>query len=124
MVVAQSPTIRTPWQGRDIRADFPILSRLIHGKPLTYLDSAATSQKPRQVIDAMVEYFSIYNANIHRGVYTIAEEATARYEESRKKIAAFIGAASLQGSDLRAQHHRGDQPGGLLLGLAQPETRR
>lgn len=78
----------------NVRGDFPILERLIHGKPLTYLDSAATSQKPRQVIDALVDYYSNYNANIHRGVYTIAEEATARYEEARKKIAAFIGAPS------------------------------
>lgn len=78
----------------DVRADFPILARRVHGKPLTYLDSAATSQKPRQVIDAMSDYYASYNANIHRGVYTIAEEATAAYEAARKKVAAFIGAAS------------------------------
>jgi cysteine desulfurase/selenocysteine lyase len=80
--------------GLDVRSDFPILDRLIHGKPLVYLDSAATSQKPRPVIDAMVDYYENYNANIHRGVYTIAEEATAGYEAARKKTAAFIGAAS------------------------------
>ncbi len=80
--------------GLDVRADFPILKRLVHGKPLTYLDSAATSQKPRQVLDTMADYYENYNANIHRGVYTLAEEATGRYEAARKKIAAFIGAAS------------------------------
>lgn len=78
----------------DVRSDFPILNRQVHGKPLTYLDSAATSQKPRQVIDAMSDYYANYNANIHRGVYTIAEEATAAYEAARKKVVTFIGAAS------------------------------
>lgn len=94
MSVAQARTAPTPAIGLDVRADFPILSRLVHGKPLTYLDSAATSQKPRQVIQVMVDYFNNYNANIHRGLYTIAEEATAAYELARKKAATFIGAAS------------------------------
>lgn len=75
-----------------VRADFPILSRTVHGKPLVYLDSAATSQKPRRVIDALVRYYTSYNANVHRGIYEMAEEATRRYEESRAKLAAFIGA--------------------------------
>src|SRR5437879_13513955 len=75
-----------------VRDDFPILSRTVHGKRLVYLDSAATSQKPRRVIDALVRYYQEYNANIHRGIYRIAEEATMRYEQSRGKIAAFIGA--------------------------------
>jgi cysteine desulfurase/selenocysteine lyase len=77
-----------------VRADFPVLKRLVHGKTLTYLDSAATSQKPRQVLNSMADYYENCNANIHRGVYTMAEEATERYENARKKIAAFIGAAS------------------------------
>jgi cysteine desulfurase/selenocysteine lyase len=77
---------------RTVREDFPILRRRVHGKPLVYLDSAATSQKPRQVIDALVRYYEEYNANVHRGIYAIAEEATARYEEARGKVAAFIGA--------------------------------
>jgi cysteine desulfurase/selenocysteine lyase len=75
-----------------IRQDFPILKRQVHGRPLVYLDSAATSQKPQQVIDAIVEYYSSYNANIHRGIHALAEEATARYEEVRQKTADFIGA--------------------------------
>lgn len=77
-----------------IRDDFPILQREVHpGVKLTYLDSAATSQKPQSVIEAMNNYYRAMNANIHRGVHTLAEEATATYESAREKIAAFIGAA-------------------------------
>src|SRR5215210_4978014 len=75
-----------------IRADFPILARQVHGKPLVYLDNAATSQKPRQVIRALVDYYEGYNANIHRGVHALAEQATAAYEAVRAKLARFIGA--------------------------------
>ncbi|MGD8623671.1 MAG: cysteine desulfurase [Anaerolineae bacterium] len=77
-----------------IRADFPILERQVHGKPLVYLDNAATSQKPEAVIQAMDDYYRRYNANIHRGVHTLAEEATAAYEGARRKVARFINAAS------------------------------
>src|SRR6266516_3181515 len=75
-----------------VRKDFPILERGSHGKPLVYLDSAATSQKPRQVIDALGDYYERHNANIHRGVYELAEEATAMYESARARLAAFVGA--------------------------------
>ena len=75
-----------------VRADFPILSREVHGRPLIYFDNAATTQKPRAVIDALTYYYEHYNANIHRGIHTLAEEATARYEETRQKVADFIGA--------------------------------
>ncbi len=75
-----------------IRNDFPILRQRVNGKPLVYLDSAATSQKPRQVIEALVRYYEEYNANVHRGVYSIAERATAEYEAARAKVARFIGA--------------------------------
>jgi cysteine desulfurase/selenocysteine lyase len=77
-----------------IRKDFPILQRKVYGKPLVYLDNAATSQKPRQVIDALVRYYEEYNANIHRAVHALGEEATAAYEESRGKVARFINAPS------------------------------
>ncbi|HLB78454.1 MAG TPA: aminotransferase class V-fold PLP-dependent enzyme, partial [Candidatus Dormibacteraeota bacterium] len=77
-----------------IREDFPILDRVINGKPLVYLDSAATSQKPRAVIDTMTDYYSRYNANPHRGVYQISEEATAAYESARQRVATFINAPS------------------------------
>jgi len=74
-----------------IRQDFPILKRQIDGKQLVYLDSAATSQKPRCVIDALANYYSNYNANIHRGIHTLAEEATDAFELARDKAAAFVG---------------------------------
>jgi cysteine desulfurase/selenocysteine lyase len=73
-----------------IRKDFPILSRQVHGKPLVYLDNAATTQKPRQVIDALVDYYSRYNANIHRSNHTLGGEATEAYEAVREKVARFI----------------------------------
>jgi cysteine desulfurase/selenocysteine lyase len=77
-----------------IRADFPILARQVHDKPLVYLDNAATSQKPESVICAMDDYYRCYNANIHRGVHTLAEEATAAYEGARRKVGRFINARS------------------------------
>jgi len=73
-----------------VRKDFPILEREVHGRPLVYLDNAATSQKPRQVIDALVHYYEHYNANIHRGIHTLAEEATTAYEGVRDKVVRFI----------------------------------
>jgi cysteine desulfurase/selenocysteine lyase len=77
-----------------VKKDFPILDVEVHGKRLVYLDSANTSQKPRAVLDAMERYYETTNANIHRGVYAIAEEATRLYEEARAKAARFIGASS------------------------------
>ncbi len=77
-----------------IRKDFPILTRKVNGNPLVYFDNAATSQTPKQVIDAIVDYYSRYNANIHRGVHTLAQEATEAYEGGRKKIQQFFNAAS------------------------------
>lgn len=76
----------------DIRKDFPILSRQVHGKPLVYLDSTASSQKPQAVIDAMSTYYQTYHANVHRGVYALSEEATAAMEKARIKVARFINA--------------------------------
>ena len=72
--------------------DFPILNRKIGDKRLVYLDNAATSQKPQGVIDALVDYYSNHNANVHRGLHTLSEEATEMYENARKKVAEFIGA--------------------------------
>jgi cysteine desulfurase/selenocysteine lyase len=77
-----------------VRQEFPILRREVKGRPLIYLDNAATSQKPRQVIEALVHYYSNQNANIHRGIHTLAEEATAAYELSRDTVQSFIGARS------------------------------
>ncbi|HKT21710.1 MAG TPA: cysteine desulfurase [Nitrososphaerales archaeon] len=75
-----------------IRKDFPILKRKVHGKRLVYLDNAATTQKPAAVIDALVDYYSRYNSNVHRSVHTLGEEATAAYEGARGKVAKFVGA--------------------------------
>jgi len=88
-VPATEQTVRT---FEDIRSDFPILSRQVHGKPLVYLDSTASSQKPNAVIDAMSHYYHNYNANVHRGVYEISEEATAAMEKARVKVARFLNA--------------------------------
>ena len=76
----------------EIKQDFPILKRRVNGKQLVYLDSAATSQKPQQVIDALVDYYQNHNANIHRGVHTLGDESTKLYEQARKTVADFIGA--------------------------------
>ena len=76
-----------------IRKDFPILSREVNGKPLVYLDNAATSQTPQQVIDVIVDYYQNYNANIHRGVHALSQEATDKYEQSRIRIQEHFNAA-------------------------------
>lgn len=91
-----TPVVATP-QALDasrLRADFPILSREFDGTPLVYLDSAATSQKPEAVIRTMDEYYRQHNANIHRGIHKLAEEATGLYEGARKQVAKFINAGS------------------------------
>jgi cysteine desulfurase/selenocysteine lyase len=81
----------------EIRRDFPILERRIGDRRLVYLDNAATSQKPRQVLNALSEYYEEHNANIHRGVHRLAEEATAAYEGARGKVARFLGAPDTRG---------------------------
>ena len=91
-VAGPNGTGRDPLDVAAIRRDFPILERRVHDRPLVYLDNAATSQKPRQVIRALVDYYEQTNANIHRGLHTLAEEATEAYEGARAKAAAFIGA--------------------------------
>ena len=77
-----------------LRADFPILEREVNGEKLVYLDSASTTQKPVQVLDAMDHYYRNYNANVHRGAYTLAIEATEAYEDARTKVAGLIKAGS------------------------------
>jgi len=79
-----------------IRKDFPILKREIHGKPLVYLDNAATSQKPRQVIEAISNFYEQHNANVHRGVHKLSEEATAAFEGARKTVADFVNAGDVR----------------------------
>jgi cysteine desulfurase/selenocysteine lyase len=86
----------TTFDVRAIRKDFPILGTSVHGKPLVYLDNAATTQKPRSVIEADAAYYRTINANVHRGVHALSEEATRQYEASREAIRSYIGAASTQ----------------------------
>ncbi|MCH8334307.1 MAG: cysteine desulfurase [Proteobacteria bacterium] len=89
-----NPTKTAKLDSSKIKRDFPILDREVHpGVPLIYLDSAATSQKPRQVISAMSEHYQHSNANIHRGIHVLAEESTGQYEDTRQKVADFINAA-------------------------------
>jgi cysteine desulfurase / selenocysteine lyase len=76
-----------------VRRDFPVLQQRVHGKPLVYLDNAATSQKPQSVIDSLVRYYSEFNANIHRGIHRLSEEATRAYEHARSRVRGFINAA-------------------------------
>jgi cysteine desulfurase/selenocysteine lyase len=99
MLDIESPASTIPTAGRSetpnvwaVRADFPILATSRGGKPLTYLDSGATSQKPRAVIDVMTRYYETYNANVHRGVYAISEQATEAYEAARQAVASFVNA--------------------------------
>ena len=85
-------TEKVPYNVEEIRKDFPILKRKINGYDLVYFDNAATSQTPQQVIDTIVDYYSNYNANIHRGVHTLSQEATDKYETARKKIQTHFNA--------------------------------
>ena len=93
---APSPSrdIASAFDVQRIRRDFPILTQRIHGKPLVYLDNAATTQKPQSVIDAMVRSYAVDNANIHRGVHLLSERATQAYEEARIKVQKFLNAAN------------------------------
>src|SRR6267142_3636431 len=79
-----------------IREQFPVLQQQVHGKNLIYFDNAATTQKPRRVIDSLVGYYEGYNANIHRGIHTLAEKATKAFEETRLAAQLFIGARHLE----------------------------
>ena len=89
-----------------VRAGFPVLSREVNGHRLVYLDSAATSQKPEVVIEAMNHYYRWYNANIHRGIYRLAEEATQAYEQARIKAARFINAVARKSASSCATQRR------------------
>jgi cysteine desulfurase / selenocysteine lyase len=89
-----SPSAAAPFDVAAVRAEFPILARTVHGKPLCYLDNGASAQRPRSVIEAMDDYERHHHANIHRGVHTLSQEATALYEGARDRLAKFINARS------------------------------
>src|SRR5438132_2282138 len=82
--------MQTDWAR--IRADFPILNESVHGKPLVYFDNAATSQKPRAVIERLTHFYEHENSNVHRGIHELSNRATLGYESARKRVAQFIGA--------------------------------
>ena len=107
-----------------IREDFPILSREVNGKPLVYLDSGATAQKPRVVIDKIDELHRSCNANIHRGLHRLSEETTEAYEEAREEVCRFIGAASTREIVLYGGSDRFDQYGGLQFCRTLSASRR
>ncbi len=88
--------VKSLFDVQKLRAEFPILSVTVHGKPLVYFDNGATTQKPRAVINSLVEYYTACNANIHRGVHSLSQEASAAYEQARESVAEFIGASSAQ----------------------------
>ena len=87
-------TIRSVYDPYKIRENFPILSQEVNGKPLIYFDNAATTQKPAVVINAIRDYYLNYNANIHRGIHTLAEKATESFETTRNKVKEYINASS------------------------------
>jgi len=93
-VTASDPCSQTSYDVGLVRKDFPILATEVRGKPLVYFDTAASAQKPQVVIDALVEYYTESNANIHRGVHFLSQKATEAYEAVRGKAASFLGAAS------------------------------
>src|SRR5688572_17417598 len=92
--MSETATIKKGFDVYELRRQFPALKREVKGKPLVYFDNAATMQKPQVVIDALVKYYSEYNANIHRGIHTLAEEATAAFESTRDAVKDFINAGS------------------------------
>jgi len=92
--VATHARVRQPLDVEAIRREFPVLARSVHGKPLCYLDNAASSQRPRRVIDAISTYYETHHANVHRGVHALSQEATDLYEGAREKVRHFIGARS------------------------------
>ena len=93
LLASEKPTKALHFDVDTIRQDFPILNQLVYGKPLVYLDNAATSQKPKTVVEALTHYYSADNSNIHRGVHLLSERATKKYEEVRVKVQGFINAA-------------------------------
>src|SRR5213593_3001365 len=90
MAVTSPPKL----DARKLRADFPIFEQQIHGKPLAYLDSAVSTHKPRQMLDKLRDFYETSYANVHRGVYTLSERATAEYEGAREKVAKLVNAPS------------------------------
>src|SRR3954466_9614239 len=90
----EEPLTKTNWAA--LRRDFPILDQKVHGQPLIYLDNAATTQKPRAVLDALRNYYEHDNANVHRGIHELSNRATAAFEAARARAAKFVNARSAE----------------------------
>ena len=95
MITTTSPAPKPATDWAKLRADFSILDQKVHGHPLVYFDNAASSQKPRAVIDALVHYYEHDNANVHRGIHELSNRATAAFEASRLRVAKFINATDI-----------------------------
>ena len=94
MSVAPAHAAASAYDANRVWRDFPILAREVHGHPLVFLDSAASSQRPRSVIEAVDAYERLHHANVHRGVHQLSQEATAMFEHARERVRAFVNAAS------------------------------
>ncbi len=105
---AQPKDTATPFEVARVREDFPLLARTVHGKPLVYFDNANTSQKPRQVIEAVDDFYRHHNANVARAVHTLGDEATTAYEATRTKLARFINAALARRDRVHERYDAGD----------------
>ena len=121
-MAARGPVPHPPFDVDAIRRDFPILDEQVHGRPLVWLDNAATTQKPQAVIDRLAHFYAHENSNIHRAAHELAARATDAYEDAREQVARLPGRAVSRRDRLRAWRHRGDQPGRAELG--PPEHRR
>ena len=106
-----------------VREDFPALALKVYGKPLVYLDNAASAQKPNAVLDRMTEAYKTEYANVHRGLHYLANAATEAYEGGRAKVATVPQRRAHRRDRLHPQRHRGDQPGGVVLGRAEYQAR-
>ena len=107
----------------NIYQDFPILDQIVNDEPLVYLDNAATTQKPQQVLDTLNDYYHKTNANVHRGVHTLAERATAAYEASREKARQFINAKSTKENSFHTRHYNWTKLGSRFCRRSAPKRR-
>jgi hypothetical protein len=108
----------------EARSDFPILKRVIHGHPLVFLDNAATTQKPQPVLNALLEFLTHSNANIHRGVYQLSEDASDAYEKARQAVAGFVGVKDSRRVVFHPRHNRVHQSRRSILVATTSSGRR
>ena len=122
--IRHDPSAAVAYDLAQVRADFPILAQEIYGNPLSFLDSAASAQKPRQVIDAVSGCYETQYANIHRGVYYLSERTTEAFEGARETVRHYLNAAESREVVFVRGGHRGHQSGGVHIRSGQPLGRR